>query len=93
VPKLVQVFIRELRERAGRIGVGIAVEDLNALGREAHALKSSAATYGALALAHWARALDAACKAGERRAALEAARRIGELTNPTAEALTSSLPD
>lgn len=93
VPKLVQVFIRELEGRAGSIAEAMEAEDLGALGREAHALKSSAATYGALALAHWARALDAACKAGERRAALEAARRIGELTNPTAEALTSSLPD
>jgi CheY-like chemotaxis protein len=91
VPRLVDVFMREFRDRVGRLSAGAEAADLSALGREAHALKSSAATYGAVAVADWARVLDSACKEADRTAAVQAARRIIDLTEATAEAYAAIL--
>jgi PAS domain S-box-containing protein len=83
VPKLVNVFVAELRARAGNISDGMDSGDMNRLAREAHALKSSAATYGALAIAERARWLDQACTDENGVEAGAQCRALLELVEPT----------
>lgn len=59
---LVQTFIRDAEARSGRIADAAGAYDLQGLEHESHALGSSAATFGAMALHHLARAIEAACQ-------------------------------
>ena len=70
VPRMAQIFVTELRDRAQQLHSGAERNDWSCLAAQAHALKSSGATYGAVVIADHARALDEACKAGEHQTAM-----------------------
>jgi HPt (histidine-containing phosphotransfer) domain-containing protein len=65
VPRLVEVFLKEGQRRRDAILRAHADGDVETLAREAHALKSAAASYGCARLAAQARSADAAYKAGD----------------------------
>ncbi len=69
------------------MAAGLEDGDADRLGREAHALKSSAATYGAIRISEHAARIDDACKRRDHAVAHEHARRLLAAVGPTAEAL------
>lgn len=87
IPRMVGVFVEELQSRASHIAEGVETHDSRRLASEAHALKSSAATYGAVAIAEHARRLDQACKDGNQLEAEAQARAILARVGPTVGAL------
>ena len=89
VQDLVKTFILETVERLDNILALIRKDDLATLEREAHSLKSSAGTFGAVALAERARALEAACKEGDRKNAAALAGGLRDLAIGAAEALVA----
>ena len=62
---LVASFAAELERRLGQVKVARTCGDLSTLAREAHAIKGSAATFGAPALSAQALTLERAAKAGD----------------------------
>lgn len=89
VPKMVSVFLEELRSRAAAMATGLEEGDADRLGREAHALKSSAATYGAVRISDHATRVDDACKRQDHAVAREHARRLVAAVEPTVDALSA----
>jgi CheY-like chemotaxis protein len=89
VPRMIEVFVDELRMRASSIQAGIDGSDVARLAKEAHALKSSAATYGAIVVAETARRVDQACKDGDRTQAMTQAQALLDSVEPTVSALSS----
>ncbi|UCC15372.1 MAG: Hpt domain-containing protein, partial [Gammaproteobacteria bacterium] len=87
VPKLVAVFVSELGTRARGISQGLESGDTKRLASEAHALKSSASTYGATAIAECARRIDQACKDENRVEAVAQGRALIDLVESTVVAL------
>jgi PAS domain S-box-containing protein len=87
VPKMVAVFLEELLTRAAAMTAGLEDGDTERLGREAHALKSSAATYGAVRISEHAARIDEACKRHEDAVAREHARQLVAAVEPTVDAL------
>ena len=65
--------------------------DITTLGREAHALKSSSGTFGAVKLQEQARALEAACRAGDAMKALELAKPIQLMALEASKALAARI--
>jgi len=65
---LVEEFLQGTDERTGRVVEIGASPDLAALRQEAHDLVSTAGNFGARRVEHLARALEAACDAGDRDA-------------------------
>lgn len=62
--RLVAAFVEEMVARTERIAQAAAAGQAAALQHEAHALKSSAATYGAHAVSEAAREIEALCRKG-----------------------------
>jgi len=91
VPQMLKVFINELTMRSERIADAIKHRDLSALGKEAHALKSSSATFGAAAIAGHARKMDDAAREGQEEPALQSARQVLSLIEPTVDCLNSRI--
>lgn len=87
VPRMAQVFITELRDRADRLRSGAEHSDLSRLAAEAHALKSSGATYGAVVIANHARRIDEACKSGDHETAMEHASALLAAVEPSIRAM------
>lgn len=87
VPKMVAVFIRELRLRAVTISDAVDKVDTNTLKTEAHALKSSAATYGAAAVRIQALQIEEGSDDNDDERTIAAARDLLELVEPTAQSL------
>jgi len=85
--KLVAVFIRELQSRAGQIADYSDSADMDGLGSQAHALKSSAATYGAAVIRAQALHLDSACSSSDQAAAMTASQDLLTAVEPTVKAL------
>jgi HPt (histidine-containing phosphotransfer) domain-containing protein len=83
VPKIVRLFISELHTRAQRMSDAIETCDIKVIASEAHALKSSAASYGAQVVARHARGVDQACKDGDLVLAIEQARKLIAIVEPT----------
>ena len=73
---LLRGFAEEAERRIACIEAAAGVPDLDDLLVECHALKGSAASYGALAVAREADRMVAACRAGETETALD---RVGAL--------------
>jgi HPt (histidine-containing phosphotransfer) domain-containing protein len=65
-PEMMQTFIDEMIMRADTITARLEVESLVVLRDEAHTLKSTAVTFGALCMHELARDLEAACRAEHR---------------------------
>lgn len=79
VCRLLGLFVRDLTPVGDAIATAVSASDLEALGREAHTLKSTAVTFGALRLARRALKIDELCKTGETDAAFQAAASLGGL--------------
>ena len=62
--ELVSTFVAELAERLQRMSAAARIGDIPTLQREAHSLKSSSGTFGALQLQAQARAIEMACREG-----------------------------
>ncbi len=67
---LQRVFVEESERRMARIDIAAAERSLDDLHAECHALKGSAASFGAVAVAREAARLEAACHSGDAEAAL-----------------------
>ncbi len=76
---LLSGFASETQRRMARIKAAAAVSDLDGLLTEGHALKGSAASYGASAVAREADRMVAACRAGEIETALDRAAALRDL--------------
>jgi len=74
--EFIGMYLDQVDETLGRIGALAARGDLPALGREAHAIISTAGNVGAAEMSALARALEDACRAGNRAAAAELTRRV-----------------
>ncbi len=61
-PRLIATFLKEVAQRTERLGPAFAAGDHDLVGREAHAIKGIAATYGAPRLSRAAADLEAAAK-------------------------------
>lgn len=90
--RLAAIFMEETKGRLERIrelAFGAAIDDLNALQREAHSLKGAAATYGAEALSETAGNLEKSCMAEDREKARKIAQDlIGQAEETIAELVT-----
>lgn len=78
MPELIASFSEDAEARLQRIAEACGDEDLEALEMQAHALGSSAGTFGAMQLHQAARRLEALCREGEKTQALERARELGK---------------
>ncbi|MDR3515141.1 MAG: PAS-domain containing protein [Azospirillaceae bacterium] len=89
VPRLIEQFVTEARDHAERLVALVAAvpRDPDAIEREAHTLKSSAATFGALQLADAAIRIEWSCRQATAPDLTEQARRIHRLCRATASAL------
>lgn len=86
MPQMIAVFLRELEAREARLKDGVKSQDLSVLAAEAHALKSSAATFGAARVAGQARRVDLASREKNTQEAMEAAKAVLESIGPTIDA-------
>ncbi|WP_416898187.1 MAG: Hpt domain-containing protein [Minwuia sp.] len=71
VSSLVEGFLEESEERIRAIRRAVAADNIEAIGFQAHALKSTAATYGAMRLGEMAAALERMAKTGDSSTARE----------------------
>lgn len=85
--QLVTVFIEQTRERLDEIARACDQRDWKRLQGEAHALKSTAGTFGAKRLQNHSRRLEQACEKGELATALMLAQAIAKVATPALEAL------
>lgn len=80
VPVMMEVYFAETRDHLQRLSELATQPDLSEMQREAHALKSSSGTMGAVALQQGAKALEEACKANDDKCAValvEQLQRVG----------------
>ena len=76
LPALVDTFVTNTKERCETIKVAIEAADLKTLRAEAHAIKSSAASFGAMALHHMAEGLETAARQDDAKAAVQLAKQM-----------------
>ncbi len=69
VPELIQVFVKSADNRIAKIAAHMAAGDLAGIAAEAHALKSSSATFGAGEVRRLCAELEVAGKNGDPTAA------------------------
>lgn len=79
-PRLIATFLQEATQRTERLGPAFAAGDHELVGREAHAIKGIAATYGAPLLSQAAADLETAAKGPTPRDDVDAAM-IDEITS------------
>jgi PAS domain S-box-containing protein len=89
VPAMLDVFLKETRERLETVTDLLASGDIQGIGDQAHAMKSSAGTFGARRLHLLAKAVETACWANERDRALALAQRFPQIAKNSIEALES----
>lgn len=87
LPTLIDSFLTEARQRAGRLEKAAERGDLGAMEHEAHALKSSSQTFGAADLHSRAKAIEHACLNRHRDEAAALCEKITELADAAADAL------
>jgi len=86
---MLQVFIGELRERVQVLTQAAGAMDIAAMGRESHALKSSAATFGVRLVASIAAELNRACRMKAPVRAMELLDSLTAETEPAIAALVA----
>jgi PAS domain S-box-containing protein len=91
VPAMLDVFLKETRERLETVTDLMANGDIQGIGDQAHAMKSSAGTFGARRLHLLAKAVETACRANERDKALALAQRFSQVARNSMDALESFL--
>lgn len=90
---LVGYFLNESRERLRRMADLVATDAVVDLTRDAHSLKSAAATYGVDGLAALARALETAGRAGDIEEIRERYHALAEQAGDHLAALESRFTD
>ena len=63
--QVLRLYFESASELVGKLRVGLAENDMNAVGRAAHSLKSSSANVGAIRLADLCKRLEAAARSGD----------------------------
>ncbi len=91
LPRLVASFVEHSGGRFDRIDEAVAATDLETLAEETHALKSGAATFGAMRLSTLASDTEKASRQGDADAALAAAVQIRAAGETAIERLQSQL--
>ncbi|WP_158047566.1 PAS-domain containing protein [Skermanella pratensis] len=86
LPDLIDAFLSEARGRVQRIAAAAAAGVLATVAREAHTLKSSAGTFGAVRLADAVRAIERACQAGDEATVRRISTGVPALLEATARA-------
>lgn len=89
VEMLIDTFVDELAGRLDRMADATDPIDVAVLQREAHALKSSAGTYGLMQLYEIAVELDRVTKRGDAAAAAPLAAQLDDLGDAAVDALTT----
>ena len=87
LPTLIDSFLTEARQRARKLEQAAKSGDLRAMEHEAHALKSSAQTFGASDLHSRAKAIEHACLSRRRAEAVALCESITDLADAAADAL------
>ncbi len=87
IQDLIGTFVAELAERLQRITAAVRVGDMSAMLHEAHALKSSSGTFGALQLQAQARAIEMACREGRKAEVSELVRPVNAMALDASRAL------
>jgi len=93
LPAIIRVFLDELQSRLKYIAEAARGADYSTLRDQAHVLKSSAGTFGAVELQQLARALDEACVQGDLQRAESLAERLPAEAARASEALASRFPE
>ena len=88
---MLDVFLNEARQRLETVTDLVANGDIQGIGDQAHAMKSSAGTFGARRLHFLAKAVETACRANERDKALALAQRFPQVAKNSIKALESFL--
>ncbi len=89
VSVLVDALIEEMLARAQRMAVAAAAGDKQAVQREAHAMKSSTAAYGAATISGTSALIEAGCRDGDVDNALALTRDLPMLAEHAASALAA----
>ena len=87
VPAMLEIFLKETGQRLDVVTGMLADGDLKGIAEQAHAMKSSAATFGAHRLRLLAEAVESACRENERGRALALARRLPQVAESSIRAL------
>lgn len=87
ITPLLQIFIKELSMRSASVSAAAESQNLSCLGNEVHALKSTAATFGAKPLQALAVQIDLCCKQGDSSQAFLLAERLLPCMQATRAAL------
>lgn len=90
---LVCFFLEESRERLHRMEDLTATDALAELTREAHSLKSAAATYGADTLSELSRDLEMACRDGEPDAIIQKFQTLADAAGGLLDALEARVSE
>jgi CheY-like chemotaxis protein/HPt (histidine-containing phosphotransfer) domain-containing protein len=91
--ELVRTFVHETVARLDQIAHAADKRDFTTLEREAHSLKSSSGTFGALALQEHAKALELACRDGSGERALMLVPPLRALVAAATAAMTRHFED
>jgi PAS domain S-box-containing protein len=86
LPDLIGAFLTEARQRSRRMADAAAAGDLPVIEREAHTLKSSASTFGAVRLAQVVRTLERTCRTEDAAAVERMSGAISPLVEEAADA-------
>ncbi len=86
LPEMIELFLEESTKRMQHIDQLIISKDMTEMGNQAHALKGSAATFGAVLLVPVAQQLELACKQGDIENAYALADQVLKIGNNTIQA-------
>lgn len=91
--ELLGAFVAESERRMARIAAAAAARRPEDLHTECHALKGSAASYGALAVAREADRMAAACRSGDAEAAFGRVAALRDLVSTAVAACRARISD
>ena len=86
-PQVLATFITELKDQTAALDTASGRSDLDALGKAAHRLKGSAASFGATRLSTALAELEQAARSGDINTALEHMPRVSDLARDTLHAM------
>ncbi|MDH3993833.1 MAG: response regulator, partial [Gammaproteobacteria bacterium] len=86
-PQVLASFIQELQDQTSALETASDRADLDALGKAAHRLKSSAASFGAIPLSSSLSVLEQAARSGQMESVLQAMPGVSDLAVATLEQL------
>lgn len=91
--KMLHVFFKECAQRLTLINEAVNMNDIDALGLSAHALKSSSKTFGALHLSSIAEQIEHDCKANELENMTELVSQLNSAVDETKNTICAELVD